>query len=140
MRTFVILAILLGILVSATAAPVQEETRFIDAINDAFFRKDPTALIALTCFDGVTYEDKELDNKSSEYWVTQKVKSVVLKRSNNTQDKLTQTRDGITYVPNLQVSHELVVTLEGNKTFGTLTMPVGEKDGKFYLILPRPKQ
>ena len=141
------------------AASPEEEARFINAARNAFDKHDANALVTMTCWDRVP--DKLKNSGKQQYMggVTAPVADIKLINPDPKHANLEWNEDkdprfaelgiewkeaGVTYRLNLPVVKQLKITFAPQKfSDGTsLTIdcayPVGEKDGKLYLLEPAP--
>ena len=133
---------------SALAASPEEETRFVAAAKQAFEKHDTNALIALTCWDRVS--DKLKDSGKSRYAkeVALTATDVVLSAPDpNAPDLEWKDDAGVAHRSNLTVTKHLKITFapgsaielkRGTVKVKDVTYPVGEKDGKLFLLQPAP--
>ena len=112
----------------------EEESRFLNAAKTAFKKHDANALIAMTCWDRVP--DKLKDSGKQQYArdVANTATDVTLINPYPQFPDIEWEDDaGIAYRSNLPVIKQLKVTFATGE-FSDGTYPVGEKDGKLYLL------
>ena len=140
MKTFLftILSVLVLQLQSARAASPEEEARFVAAAKQAFVKHDADALVALTWWDRVPDRLKTSAKKQYASDVAQAVSDVTLTDPDpDYPDLVWKDTDGISYRSNLPVVKQLKIAFKTG-VFGDGRYPVGEKDGKLYLLEPAP--
>lgn len=132
----------------ASAAPQQEELRFLNAVRSAYSSKDKDAIVALQCWDGVNKNRRELFRKVLDFTVpTNEVLSVQY-RSNYFSGVVPTTKNGVVYVPNLTpIKHiQIEYKTDSPKPGVAPTMYqfveyyVGEKNGKLLMVQLIPQQ
>jgi hypothetical protein len=127
----------------AAAAPQEEETRFLAAVQKAFDARDASPLDELTCWDRVPEKQKQNLQHAYAALVAEKdaifdFKLVDADRNFVDRDR---TEDGVTYRMNLPVTRQLNMKAtdpRDKKTLFVLTFAVGEKDGKLFLLGSAP--
>lgn len=120
------------------AASPQEEARFVAAAKQAFAKHDADALAALTCWDRVPDKIKTRGKKQYARDVKQQVRDITLTDPDpKYPDLVWKDADGVSYRSNLPVIKQLKITFSGGK-FSNGVYPVGEKNGKLYLLEPAP--
>jgi hypothetical protein len=138
------------------AASQEEETRFLSAAKDAFAKHDANALVAMTCWDRVPEKLKK-DGKQQYMTIVAGPSAVDFKLLDHPKLEWNVDDDarfveidpawkesGIVYHSNLPVVKQLKITFAPLKSGGgtsvtiSVTYPVGEKDGKLYLVEPAP--
>jgi hypothetical protein len=120
------------------AASPAEEARFVAAVRAAFEKHDADALVALTCWDRVPDKLKADGKKQYARDVAQTVSDITLTNPDpNYPDLVWKGSDGVSYRSNLPVVKQLKITFKTGE-FGDGRYPVGEKDGKLYLLEPAP--
>lgn len=124
---------------SVHAASNDEEAQFLAAAKAAFAKHDAAALAALTCWDRVPDKLKDSGKKQYARDVAQTATDILL---TNPDPKLPdlewKDKDGVAYRSNLPVVKQLRITFAPGSRFKDGTYPVGEKDGKLYLLEPAP--
>jgi hypothetical protein len=159
MKTFILaLAVVCSLpVLSVRAASPAEEARFLNAATNAFAAHDADALVAMTCWDGTP--DKLKNDGKEQYATIVAGPRATDIRFVNPDPKYEWTVDedprliqidpdwktaGVAYHSNLPVTKQLKITFApmdaggGNSMTISVTYPVGEKDGKLYLIEPAP--
>jgi len=119
-------------------ASQEEESIFLNAAKTAFAKHDANALIAITCWDRVP--DKLKDSGKQQYTrdVAQAATNITLINPDPQFPDIEWEDDaGIAYRSNLPVVKQLKITFAAGE-FSDATYPVGEKDGKLYLLEPAP--
>ena len=139
-RCFFALLIVLSIsFQSAPAATQDEEVRFATAARKVLDTHDADALAALTCWDRVP--DKLKENGKKQY-ARDAARAVIDVRLTNPDPKFPdlvwKDKDGTAYRSNLAVTKQLNITFASGGLFKEVTYPIGEKDGKLYLLEPAP--
>jgi hypothetical protein len=143
---------LTGVLVfhlhSAFAASPEEEARFVAAAKQAFEKHDAAALMALTCWDSVPEKLKDSGEKRYTRDVAQTATDIALTAPDPKYPDLEwKDKDGVSYRSNLSVIKQLKITFKsgtkldtaaGNVKVRDAVYPVGEKNGKLYLLQPAP--
>jgi hypothetical protein len=125
-------------LLSVRAASPDEEAKFVAAVKQAFEKHDANALMALTCWDRVPDEFKVSGKKQYARDVAQAVSDITLTNPDpNYPDLVWKDTDGVSYRSNLPVVKQLRITFAGGR-FKNGVYPVGEKNGKLYLLEPAP--
>jgi hypothetical protein len=140
MRIFILtLAIITLPFRSAWAASEPEEARFLAAAKSAFEKHDADALAALTCWDRVP--DK-LKNSSKKHYVRDAALTTtdiaLTAPDPQSPDLGWKDKDGVAYRSNLPVIKHLKITFAPGGPFKDATYPVGEKEGRLYLLEPAP--
>jgi hypothetical protein len=141
------------------AASPEEEARFLNAARNAFDKHDADALVAMTCWDRVPDKLKEGSKKQYLGGVMAQVADIKLinpdpkhanLKWNEGEDPrfaklgIEWKKDGVTYCLNLPVVKQLKITFaplkfsDGTSLTIDCVYPVGEKDGKLYLLEPAP--
>ena len=121
------------------AASPDEEARFVAAAKQAFEKHDADALAALTCWDKVPDKFKDSGKKQYARDAKQGATDITLTNPDpNSPDLVWQDTDGVSYRSNLSVVKQLKITFAPGGLFKNGTYPVGEKDGKLYLLEPAP--
>lgn len=124
---------------SVRAAAQKEEARFLAAAKQAFEKHDADALMALTCWDRVPDKFKASGKKQYARDVAQTATDIALTNPDPNYPDLTwKDTDGVSYRSNLPVVKQLKITFAPGGPFKDGTYPVGEKDGKLYLLEPAP--
>jgi hypothetical protein len=121
------------------AASPDEEARFVAAAKQAFQKHDADALMTLTCWDRVP--DKFKDSGKQQYARDVAQTATDIKLTNPDPDEpdlVWKDTDGVSYRSNLSVVKQLKIAFGSGTQFGDGTYPVGEKDGKLYLLEPAP--
>jgi len=132
-------AVLAFQLQSALAASPEEEARFVAAAKQAFEKHDADALMTLTCWDRVPDKFKGSGKKQYDRDVAQTATDISLTNPDpKFPDLVWKDTDGVSYRSNLPVVKQLKITFEHGGKFKDGTYPVGEKDGKLYLLEPAP--
>ena len=148
-RTILSLILILVIQVqSVLAASPEEEARFVAAVKQSFEKHDVDALMALTYWGNVPDKFKESGKKQYARDVSQTSRDIALSAPNpKYPDVEWKDSDGVLYRSNLPVVKQLKITfVSGAKIdtkIGSLKVrdavyPVGEKDGRLYLLEPAP--
>jgi hypothetical protein len=123
----------------AWAASPDEESRFVAAAKAAFDKRDANALIALTCWDRVPDKYKASGRKQYVRDVGMNATEVVLTERDPKYPDLEWTDEaGVAHRSNLPVTKQLKITFARGGRFSDARYPVGEKDGKLYLLEPAP--
>jgi len=145
---FVLSTILVFRLQPVLAASPDEQARFIAATKQAFDKHDADALVTLTCWDRVPDKFKESGKKQYARDVAQTAADVALTDPDPKYPDLEwKDKDGVLYHSNLPVVRQLKITFSsgtkidtkvGNVKVRDAVYPVGEKDGKLYLLEPAP--
>ena len=134
----------LGVCLSLPLQPVwaaskEEEGRILTAAKSAFEKHDAGALMAITCWDRVPDKFKDSGKKHYVRDVAKTVTDITLKSPDpKFPDLEWKDSDGVAYRSNLPVIKHLKITFARGQTFRDATYPVGEKDGKLYLLEPAP--
>ena len=136
---FALLVFLSTFFQSALAATQDEEARFASATRKAFDTHDTDALSALTCWDRVPSKLKESGKKQYARDAARAVTGVMLTNPDpKSPDLVWNDKDGRAYRSNLPVIKQPRITFGPGGLFREATYPVGEKDGKLYLLEPAP--
>ena len=140
MKTFIlVLAVVFSLpVLSVRAASQEEEARFLNAAKNAFAKHEADALVSITCWDRVP--DKLKDSGKQQYVrdVAQTTTDIKLINPDpNFPDLEWNDNAGVAYRSNLPVVKQLKITFTTGK-FRDGMYPVGEKDGKLYLLEPAP--
>ena len=149
MKTFVLVIIsVLALQLQSVQAASPEEAKFVAAAKQAFEKHDADALVAMTCWDRVPDKFKDSGKKQYARDVAQKTTDITLTDPDpNYPDIEWKDKDGVSYRSNLPVIKRLKITLAAGKKLDTkagkvkardAVYPVGEKDGKLYLLKPAP--
>jgi hypothetical protein len=117
----------------------EEETNFLTAVRQAYDQQDTNALFTLICWDRVPDKFVQRAKSVSLREITRKVSDMTL--VNFPQDRHVvplKDTNGVAYLPNLPVIKELkiIFVVDGHTQSGS--HPVGEKDGKLYLLENAP--
>jgi hypothetical protein len=132
-------AILVMRLQPVLAASPDEEARFVAATKQAFEKHDADALMALTCWDRVPDKFKDSGKKQYDRDAKQGATDITLTNPDPDEpDLVWKDTDGVSYRSNLSVVKQLKITFTPGGRFKDGTYPVGEKDGKLYLLEPAP--
>ena len=124
---------------SVPAATQDEDARFVTAARKAFDTHDANALAALTCWERVSDKLKESGRKQYAKDAARTVADVKLTNPDpKFPDLAWKDKDGTEYRSNLPVTKQLKITFGPGGLFREATYPVGEKDGKLYLLEPAP--
>jgi hypothetical protein len=141
MKTLILVltSVLVLQLQSVLAASSEEEARFVAAAKQAFEKHDADALAALTCWDRVPDKLKVSGKKQYVRDVAQTATDITLTNPDpDYPDLVWKDTDGVSYRSNLSVVKQLKITFAPGGEFGDARYPVGEKDGKLYLLEPAP--
>jgi hypothetical protein len=123
----------------ALAASPDEEARFVAAAKQAFQKHDADALMTLTCWDRVPDKFKDSGKKQYARDVAQTTTDINLTNPDPDEpDLVWKDTDGVSYRSNLSVVKQLKIIFGSGGRFSDGTYPVGEKDGKLYLLEPAP--
>lgn len=115
-----------------------KESQFIAAAKAAFEKHDAGALVALTCWDRVPEKLKASGEKQYARDASQTVGDITLTNPDpDFPDVVWKDKDGVSYRSNLPVIKQLKITFKTGP-FSDGRYPVGEKDGKLYLLEPAP--
>lgn len=138
-RLMLVIASVLALqLQSIKAASSQEESRFLAAAKQAFAKHDADALASLTCWDRVPDKLKASGKKQYARDAAQQAGDITLIDPDpNYPDLVWKDDDGVSYRSNLSVIKQLKITFKTGD-LGDGWYPVGEKDGKLYLLEPAP--
>jgi hypothetical protein len=134
----------IGVLISIPlqailGAEPEEEVIFLTAAKQAFDNQDTNALFALICWDRVPDKFIKSARNASMREINNKVSDMFLVNSDpNAHRVKLKDVDGVEYLPNLPVIKNLKIVFEINGSFQTVNHPVGEKDGKLYLLENAP--
>lgn len=121
------------------AASQEEEARFVAAAKQAFQKRDADALMALTCWDRVPDKFRYSGRKQYARDVAQTVSGITLNAPDPKYPDLEwKDKDGVSYRSNLSVVKQMKITFAPGGRFKDGRYPVGEKDGKLYLLQPAP--
>jgi hypothetical protein len=124
----------------AMAASPEAEVKFLAAVRQGFEQQDTNALIALTCWDrvpekNIAYGQQQLVRDIT----TMKVADMkLIDPDPGLPDQVWKDKDGVAYCSNLPVIKQLKITFAPGGRFETGSFPVGEKDGKLFLLEPAP--
>ncbi|EEF58030.1 hypothetical protein [Pedosphaera parvula] len=136
---FALTAILVLRLQPLLAASPDEEARFVAAVKQAFEKRDADALMTLTCWDRVPDKFKASGRKQYARDARQGATDFTLTNPDpNEPDLVWKDTDGVSYRSNLSVVKQFKITFTKGGEFKDGTYPVGEKDGKLYLLEPAP--
>jgi hypothetical protein len=120
---------------SDVQAAAGEQSRFLAAAEQAFEKKDVEALLALVCWDRVPDKFKESRKKQFTRDVSDATDDIALTDPDpNYPDHEWKDKDGVSYRANLPIVKQLKIKTR----IGNAIYPVGEKDGKLYLLAPAP--
>ena len=120
------------------ATSPEEEAQFVAAAKQAFAKHDASALAALTCWDRVPDKLKASGRDQYTRDAAQTVSDITLTNPDpDYPDLAWKDKDGISYRSNLPVLKQLKITFKTGD-FSDGRYPVGEKDGKLYLLEPAP--
>jgi hypothetical protein len=132
----------------ALAASPEEEARFVAAAKQAFEKHEAEALVALTCWDRVSDELKDRGKKRYAKEVALTASGVVLSAPDPSSPDLEwKDEAGVAHRSNLPVVKHLKITFAPGSTIELkrgpvkvkdVTYPVGEKEGKLFLLQPAP--
>ena len=146
--TIALTAVLAFHLHSALAASPEEEVRFVAAAKLAFEKHDTNALIALTCWDRVSEKMKASGETRYAKEVALTATDVVLSAPDpNSPDLEWKYEAGVAHRSNLTMTKHLKITFAPGSTIELkrgpvkvkdVTYPVGEKEGKLFLLQPAP--
>ena len=121
------------------AASQEEEASFVAAAKQAFKNHDADALMALTCWDRVPDKFKHSGKKQYARDVGQTASDITLTIPDPKYPDLEwKDKDGVSHRSNLPVVRQLKITFAPGGRFKDGRYPVGEKDGKLYLLQPAP--
>lgn len=124
---------------SVQSATQDEEARLVTAARKAFDTHDADALAALTCWDRVPDKLNESGKKQYARDAARAISNVMLTNPDpKFPDLVWKDKDGTAYRSNLAVTKQLKITFGPGGLFKEATYPVGEKDGKLYLLEPAP--
>ncbi len=124
--------------VAAVAATLSKEAQFVAAARKAFETHDAAALVALSCWDRVPDRLKESGKQLYARDVANAVTDIKLIDPDPNFPDLDWTEAGVTYHSNLAVTKQLKITFAAGSMFRDATYPVGERDGKLFLLEPAP--
>lgn len=126
----------------------EEEARFVAAARRAFENHDADALMALTCWDRAPDKVKVSGKTRYARDVAQTATDIVLISPDPMYpDHEWKDKDGVSYRSNLPVVKQLKITFSSGTTIETQIgavsvshahYPVGEKEGKLFLLAPAP--
>jgi hypothetical protein len=132
----------------ALAASPEEEARFVAAVKQAFEKHEAGALIALACWDRVSDEQKDSGKKRYAKEVSLTPTGFVLSAPDPKLPDVEWKDDaGVAYRSNLPVVKHLKITFAPGSTIELkrgpikvkdVTYPVGEKEGRLFLLQPAP--
>jgi len=121
------------------AATPEEETKFLAAAKAAFEKHDSDALVALSCWDRVPDKLKESGKKQYVRDAALTVTDIkIIDPDPNFPDLEWKDTDGVAYRSNLPVTKQLKIKFASGARFKDATYPIGEKDGKLFLLEPAP--
>ena len=141
MKTFIIALAVFIILPfqSVRAATPEEQARFLTAVRQAFDKQDTNAIFTFVCWEGVAVKDTDGLKKMLVSEITEmKVSDMTLVDPDPKVPDVWKDEDGIAYHLNLPVTKRLRVIFAPGGHFGSDMAPVGEEDGKLYLLGPIP--
>ena len=124
---------------SVRAASPEEEANFLTAVRQAFDKQDTNALFTLTCWDRVPDRFIKSAKNLNMREIAWEISDLTLVNPDpNTHRQGLKGNDGVTYLPNLPVIKLLKIVFVKDGRFQPETRPVGEKDGKLYLLENAP--
>ena len=142
MKRIVFACLILGLIENAALGDQKGDAAFVDKVRTAFMNHSCESLVGLSLWTGVSEEDKKQAIKKYESEVALHMTKIEFKDAE--QSRWRNWKQGeVEYTYNLPVTKQVVVHVEkGSKIklrFGEVpikdvTMPVGEKDGKWYLL------
>lgn len=149
MKTFVLVIIsVLALQLQSVQAASPEEVKFVVTVKQAFEKHDAAVLVTMTCWDRVPDKFKDSGKKQYARDVAQKATDIALTDPDPQYPDIEwKDKDGVSYRSNLPVIKQLKVTFSagtsldtkaGNMKVRDAVYPVGEKDGKLYLLKPAP--
>ena len=128
---------------AASSATPEEQARFLAAVQKAFDARDASGLDALTCYDRTPEKLKQ--SLQTTYAALLAEKGVVLDFKLVDPDRKfidkERTEDGVAYRANLPITRQLNIKYKNatdQKTLLQMCFPVGEKDGKLFLLGSAP--
>ena len=133
-----------AILISFALPPVfgaaaEEEASFLIAVKQAFAKHDTNALFTLTCWDRVPDRFIESAKNASMKQITREVSDITLVNPDSTEHRVAlKGADGFAYLPNLPVTKKLKIVFILDGHLQSQFRPVGEKNGKLYLLQNAP--
>jgi len=124
---------------SSLAASSEEEARFVAAVKQAFEKGDVDSLMSLTCWDRVPDKFKVRAKMHYARDIARTVTDVTLMNPDpKIRDIVWKDTNGVYYCSNLPVIKHLKITYAPGGQLKEGTYPVGEKDGKLYLLQQAP--
>ena len=141
-------AILALYLHAAFGATPEEEARFVAAARKAFEQHDADALVGLTCWDRVPDDIQASEKRLYALRVAQQVTKIELVSHNKYPHVVRRDKNGVLLRANLHIVKMLEIT-HAPKSDGAVGdekkklaqgYPVGEKDGKLYLLQLAPAE
>jgi hypothetical protein len=120
----------------------KNDAKFIKKIQKAFQNHNSESLVSLTLWTGISEKEKKSAIKKYKREITLNMTRIEFKDAKPKDWKNWKSKD-VEYTYNLPVSKEIIVHLEkGSKiklSFGEIPikdikLPVGKKDGKWYLL------
>jgi hypothetical protein len=121
-----------------SAATPEEESRFLNAVRDAYTKKDKDAIIALTCWDRVTEQHRKLAPKVIDHAVSRPIKSVQY-RAVDASAAQVYTKDGVTYGPNLPITKQIEIEYVVESGSQKSQLFIGEKEAKLMIVNLTPQ-
>ena len=140
MKTFIIALAVFIILPfqSLRAATPEEQARFLTAVRQAYDKQDTNAIFALVCWDGVSDKNTDGLKKMFVREVAEEVSAMTLVDPDPNVSLDWKDKDGIAYHSNLPVIKRLSIFFAPGGDIRSDMTPVGEKDGKLFLLGPIP--
>jgi hypothetical protein len=136
-KTFFFASVICISLQTTRAATKQEEARFLGAAEAAFAKHDADAFSALACWERVAVNGKADAKQEYTRYVAENVMEMVLANPDQKEASLAEQKSKtVAYCLNLPVLKELKIKFRPGHRFNNATFPVGEKDGKLWLLQP----
>jgi hypothetical protein len=131
MRAFRISVLIVLIAKLGLAATPQEESRFLDAVRDAYSKKDKAAIMDLYCWDNIDPQTKTFFPIFHDY--PHDVLSVSYVTNFVYRPDFTNT--GVPFIPNLTPVKKIEIVFKVEPPAHSWLMEfAGEKDGKLMLV------
>lgn len=132
-------AVSLYVCALGNAATPEEEARFLDALRSALTTKNQAELVALSCWDDVPADIKQMAIDGMVGVIADPIKSIQYQALGDAPIT-SRTLNGVVYISNLPITKQVKIEYDLKVGGSSATISVGEKDGKLMIVNLVPKK